>query len=230
MSCILLQQLLLCPWPASQALHQPALVAAPPPLTSPHHRFVFIIPTLSVPEQCSCVGVFLCAVRHQPSEDYLALSSLFARLSFLFAFFLLFIYCFLSSCVCSSLLLRFSICVPKLWPPLPRKPLVFSSRTRLEGAAAARTPPPVTQMILSWCLLTSPVRKHFFFFTGTLPKCQIQLCIVITLGASTVDYCRSIWSHLVFIPFIDKHLCGVQSQSSTLSRHSFSVVLFSLCS
>lgn len=40
MCYILLQQLLLCLWPASQALHQPARVAAPPPLTSPHHRFV----------------------------------------------------------------------------------------------------------------------------------------------------------------------------------------------
>lgn len=189
MSCILLQQLLLCPWPASQALHQPALVAAPPPLTSPHHRFVFIIPTLSVPEQCSCVGFFFYVQSdtNQVKTIWRYPHCLLFCLFFL-AFFLLFIYYFLSSCVCSSLLLRFSICVPKLWPPLPRKPLVFSSRTRLEGAAAARTPPPVTQMILSWCLLTSPVRKHFFFFfTGTLPKCQIQLCIVITLGASTVE-------------------------------------------
>lgn len=46
MFCIFLQRLRLCPWPASQALHQRARVAAPPPLTSPHHRFVVIIPAL----------------------------------------------------------------------------------------------------------------------------------------------------------------------------------------
>lgn len=50
----LLQQLLLWPWPASQALHQPALVAALPPLISPHHRSVFIISVLF-----PCFSLFL---------------------------------------------------------------------------------------------------------------------------------------------------------------------------
>lgn len=54
----------------------------------------------------------------------------------------------LSPCLCSSRLLRFSSCEPKLWPLPPRRPLVFSLRTRLEVAAAARTHPPVTQMTL----------------------------------------------------------------------------------
>lgn len=54
----------------------------------------------------------------------------------------------LSPCLCSSRLLRFSSCEPKLWPLPPRRPLVFSLRTRLEVAAAARIHPPVTQMTL----------------------------------------------------------------------------------
>lgn len=133
-----LQQLQLWPWPVCPALHQPALVAAPPPLTSPHHRFVFIIYVflrgwLSSPD---LIG-FLCAIID------------FSSLLTIYYFLYLFTCCFVFPRLCSSLLLRFSICVPKLWHPQPRRPLVFSWRTRPEAAAAARTPPPVTQMTLS---------------------------------------------------------------------------------
>ena len=129
--CILLQQLLPCPWPASPALPRPAPVAAPPPRTSPHHRLEFIISVLSPHCLSVCTKALL--------RLFVLIMSLYSKVSLSFP--------------CSSLLLRFSMCVPKLWPPLPRRPLVFSSRTPLEGAAAARTPP-VTQMTLLWCLLT----------------------------------------------------------------------------
>lgn len=60
--------------------------------------------------------------------------------------------------LCSSLSPRGNIYVPKLWLLLPRSLRGFSSRTRVEVAAAARTPRPATPMTLLWCQLTSPVR------------------------------------------------------------------------
>lgn len=117
---------------------------------------------LASPPVCSLFLLFLLFLcLHLINEA--GLLSFCSFYHFVHAFFLSFfrlLYYVFSLCFCSNLLLRFSICVPKLWPPLLRRPLVFSSRTRLEGAAAARTRPPATQMTLSWCLLTSPVRKQ----------------------------------------------------------------------
>lgn len=75
----------------------------------------------------------------------------------------LFIYSPLCLPPCSSPWLRFSICVPKLWPPLPRRQLGCSSRISQEEVAAARTHLPVIPMTLSWCPLTLTVRTVFVF-------------------------------------------------------------------
>lgn len=117
--------------------------------------------------------------RGQPNQHILGSPSLFVLLFFLLWFLCLFICCSLSPCLCSSLLLRVSICVPKLWPPLHRRPLVFSSRTHLEAVVAARTPPPVTPMTLSWCQLISSVRNYFCI--GSLLKCVFKAYVILTL-------------------------------------------------
>ncbi len=190
----------LSPWNASQDLHQPALVAALPPLTSPHCWVVFLVSvlfphfSLFLCLYLSGEAVFKCAVTEANQVNtYLAFLH-----SLLFSYFLcflsLFIYCFLSPCLCSSLLLRFSICMPKPWPQLPRSPLVFSSRTWSGGGSSSKNS--------SSCHTNDCHGAHFpskKTFMGSLPKCQMQLCIVLALAPALWNYCWSISSHLLFI-------------------------------